>query len=204
LAPWEYHLLSELTMEVDCYDFVHLVNTQFETKDKVQLISVSDGSDDSGSMTFGWAIALPDGRRLARCSGPAFGPTGSSFRAEGYGFLSVSRFIIRIQEFCSSDAPWSITMLTDNQGLLTRIATSLQYIIPFPNFTLLPDWDMTNEIAETLRLLPTPPLLVHVKGHQDDHHDYSELSLEAQLNVDADTEAGYHQCTYPGQRPVVP
>jgi hypothetical protein len=125
-------------------------------------------------------------------------------RAEGYGFLSVSRFIIRIQEFCSSDAPWSIKMLTDNPGLLTHTETILQYLTPFPNFTLLPDWDLTHETAESLRLLPKPPQLVHVKGHQDDHQDYSELSLEAQLNVDADTEAGFHQCTYPGQRPVVP
>jgi hypothetical protein len=47
------------------------------------LLTISDGSDDSGSMTFGWIIALPRGRRLARCVGPAFGPSGSSFQAEG-------------------------------------------------------------------------------------------------------------------------
>jgi DUF1365 family protein len=77
-------------------------------------------------------------------------------------------------------------------------ATSLQYATPFPNFTLLPDWDLTHEIAESLQFLSKPSLLLHIKGHQDDHKDYSQLSLKAQLNVDADTEARYHQCTYPG------
>jgi hypothetical protein len=29
--------------------------------------------------------------------------------------------------------------------------------------------------------------VAHVKGHQDDHHAYEDLSLEARLNVDADS-----------------
>jgi hypothetical protein len=44
----------------------------------------------------------------------------------------------------------------------------------------------------------------HIKGHQDDHHAYADLSLEAQLNVDADEEAGRHQQTFPAQRPTIP
>ena len=48
------------------------------------------------------------------------------------------------------------------------------------------------------------PTLCHIKGHQDLHQDYSDLTLEAQLNVDADTEAGAYQYQYPAQRPVIP
>jgi uncharacterized ferritin-like protein (DUF455 family) len=45
------------------------------------------------------------------------------------------------------------------------------------------------------------PTLQHVKGHQDLNTEYAALSLEAQLNVDADAEAGFFQCAYPAQRP---
>jgi hypothetical protein len=76
-------------MEVDCFDFLDLVNTQSSHENAIQLLTMSDGSDDSGAMTFGWVIALPTGRCLAHCAGPAFGPYGSSCRAEGYGLLSV-------------------------------------------------------------------------------------------------------------------
>jgi hypothetical protein len=56
-----------------------------------------------------------------------------------------------------------------------------------------PEWDLLNEIQITLRLLPDVTL-EYVKGHQDDHTDYSRLSLMAQLNVDADSLAtGYQQ-----------
>jgi hypothetical protein len=93
LASWETELFPELHMEVDCYKFISLVNTQLLHDSKFQLITVSDGSDNSGSMTFGWVIALLGGRRLARCL--AFGPFGSSFKAE-------------IQDFCASKDKWVI------------------------------------------------------------------------------------------------
>jgi hypothetical protein len=204
LDLWERELFPALSMEVEPFEFIDLVTSQDLAEDDIHLLTVSDGSDDSGSMTFGWVIALPSGRRLARCSGPAFGPTGSSFRAEGYGFLSVTRFLIRICAFCSSTPAWSIKMLTDNQGLITRVETSLPYPDPFPNITLASDWDVTHEISSSLRTMVTQPTLAHVKGHQDSHTPYHALSLEAQLNVDADAEAGFYQCTYPALRPTTP
>jgi hypothetical protein len=78
LASWEVELFPELSMEVDCYKFISLINTQILHDREFHLITVSDGLDDSGSKTFGWVIALPNGRRLARCLGLAFGPFGSS------------------------------------------------------------------------------------------------------------------------------
>jgi hypothetical protein len=94
-------------------------------------------------------------------------------------------------------------MLTNNQGLISRLESSLPYIDPFPNLTLTADWDVTNEIVKSLREFPTPPTVAHVKGHQDDHLPYSALPLDAQLNVDADAEAGYFQCTFPRHRPII-
>jgi hypothetical protein len=48
------------------------------------------------------------------------------------------------------------------------------------------------------------PTLQHVKGHKDLHTAYGNLPSEAQLNVDADAEADFFQCTYPAQRPLIP
>jgi hypothetical protein len=90
LDKWEQELFVDLTMEVDCYQLIQIVNAQPLNDTDNQLITASDGSDDSGLMTFGWVIALPSGRQLASCAGPAYGPSGSSFCAEGYDFLSVS------------------------------------------------------------------------------------------------------------------
>ncbi len=86
LDLWERELFPELSMTIDCYEFLEIVNEQELDDTDIRLLTVSDGSDVEGSMSFGWIIALPSGRRLARCSGPAFGPSGSSFRAEGYRF----------------------------------------------------------------------------------------------------------------------
>lgn len=94
--------------------------------------------------------------------------------------------------------------MTDNQGLLTRIALSLPYPEPFPSSTLGSDWDITHEIANSLRTLKYNPLLAHVKGHQDSEIPYERLTMEAQLNVNANAKAGYFQCMFLAQRPIVP
>ena len=79
--------------------------------------------------------------------------------------------------------------MADNQGLLTAILQDSQYSEPFPNTTLEPDWDIRNEIKETLKLIGRPNLFIHVKGHQDEGQSVESLDLPAQLNVEADHEA---------------
>jgi hypothetical protein len=61
LEPWELELFVDLSMEVDCYNFIDLVNSQILADNAIQLLTLSNGSDDSGSMTFGWVISLPNG-----------------------------------------------------------------------------------------------------------------------------------------------
>ena len=47
------------------------------------------------------------------------------------------------------------------------------------------------------------PFFRHVNGHQDDKSTYRNLPLEAQLNVDADHEAGaYYQMNLDDDTPV--
>jgi hypothetical protein len=48
------------------------------------------------------------------------------------------------------------------------------------------------------------PRFEHVKGHQDDHTTYDNLSLEAQMNVDANVEAESYQSMFLAHRPIIP
>jgi hypothetical protein len=74
----------------------------------------------------------------------------------------------------------------------------------FPNGTLAADWDVVNEIAETLTKMGIETSFHHVKGHQDDKVAYENLTLEARLNVDADAEASECRYHHPEPRPKVP
>jgi hypothetical protein len=56
LKMWERDLFQELAMDVNCYEFLELVNKQELEEDETRLHTVSDGSDDLGSMSFGWVI----------------------------------------------------------------------------------------------------------------------------------------------------
>jgi hypothetical protein len=59
-------------------------------------------------------------------------------------------------------------------------------------------------IVRTIQSLPCTILVTHVKGHQDDHKDYEDLNLDAQLNCDADHEAVNHQTIHSQYQPKVP
>jgi hypothetical protein len=90
----------------------------------IQLISVSDGSAfDNKSMSFGWIMSLPNGTRLATCAGPAHGSKKSSFCAEGYGLLSLTRFLHHLFHFCLCRPSWKLQLSCDNDPLLKRINT---------------------------------------------------------------------------------
>jgi hypothetical protein len=62
------------------------------------------------------------------------------------------------------------------------------------NITLEPDWDVINEIRWTLESDGVKGgTIFHIQGHQDKKKPYNELSLQAQLNVDADRLATTYQ-----------
>jgi hypothetical protein len=188
-----------------CYDLIALIDaTTSNTDIEIHLLAVSDGSAFDQSMSFGWSMSLPSGLRLATCAGPAPGSKQSSFRAEGYGLLSLTRFLHHLFLFCDTRPDWTIRLCSDNDPLINRIATTRPYPQCFPNSTLEADWDVTHTIIRTLAQLPCKILVQHVKGHQDDHKNYDDLPLDAQLNCDADHEAVFHQTIHATYRPVVP
>jgi hypothetical protein len=135
--------------------------------------------------------------------GPAQGMQPSSYRVEGYGMLSLLRFIFRLLSFCGSE-PRCAAIHSDNSALITRIAKQLRHKHCYPNDTISSDWDVLQAIVATLRLFPQLPLVSHVKGHQDNVVAYAQLPLEAQLNVDADAAANLFQIEHGATRYIVP
>ncbi len=207
LPLWEQDLFSQPEMSFGCYTILDLIDqypvaTPSGSPDQFQrqlssLLAVSDGSSMDGTMTFGWTMSLPNGQRIASCAGPAPGSKDLSFRAEAYGMLSMVRFLLHLFSFCDAHQTWQTQLSTDNQPLLQRIIEYQQYKTYFPSATSSADWDVVQAISTTCAKLHIVPFFQHVKGHQDDKTAYGNLPLEAQLNVDADHEAGSYYQMHP-------
>ena len=59
-----------------------------------------------------------------------------------------------------------------------------------------PDWDVLQQLISSLCLFPSLPEIIFVQGHQDDDRPYTTLSLQAQLNDNADHLArSYTPCS---------
>jgi hypothetical protein len=61
----------------------------------------------------------------------------------------------------------------------------------FQGLCISSKWDVLQAITYTLAQFLPMPAIAHVKGHQDRAIAYAMLSLEAQMNVDADAAANF-------------
>jgi hypothetical protein len=202
LPPWKSELLY--SMEIDCDAFT------ISKALSHGLRAVSDGSVwDDHQGAFGWAISTDIGDRVAKGMGPARGATPDSFRAEAYGMLAVLSFLQRLAEFTGQHEPWVGVLATDSQRLLdTILAKTCASGDNHPNVKTLqevsvesPEWDLVSSVIVHLHSQPGLTLQ-YVRGHQDRTVAYDNLSLLAQLNVDADEMATKYQITQGGQRPI--
>ena len=87
MDPWEWQLLFDLEIMGDEHALWVALTTQVCT-------IASDGSVIDGKGSFAWVISDAQDHILAECKGPVPGAKVTSFRAEGYGILSVLRFLI--------------------------------------------------------------------------------------------------------------
>jgi hypothetical protein len=128
LTPWESTLFHSLEMNVYPTDVVSLfISNSF--------LSASDGSVKfSNHASFRWSLSLPNGRRLATCSGPVYGVKPTSYRAEGYGMLSLPLFLLRLFQYCNTMQAVDGIIACDNLSLINKV---LAYQSPFPTTNLL-------------------------------------------------------------------
>ena len=181
LDPWERLLFHGLTLKVTQAQL-------FQILEQEKVLLASDGSQIGPKASFGWILSTLEGNRIVTCNGPCFGAKPNSYRAEGSGLLSVSRFLHRIRSHFNVPIK-GCSVVCDNESMVTKVAKIPEYLEdPFPNQTVAAEWDLLKETWTTNNQC-TPddrPTFSHVKGHQDKHKAYDELSLRAQLNCDAD------------------
>jgi hypothetical protein len=192
--------LKNTTFVDDVYEFVSMIA---EAK---EIHCTSDGLAPKLTGSFGWSCSIDNGKRIAQNCGPAFGYRTSSFRAEGYGLLSYIRLIYRAFEFTGNTLPSNLHIHTDSESCLKQLQKMLAYPFYFPNLTMSSDWDVLQAIIATMRSFNNKPTLSHVTGHQDRTIAFDNLSLPAQLNVEADDLAGcyvYDPNTNPSRVPRI-
>jgi hypothetical protein len=206
LEPWETDVLRMTSLQVDPNAVCEALSHGFR--------AASDGSVRFSTQgSFGWALSTDQGIQAATGMGPARGPRPPSYRAEGYGLLSILRFFIRLAEFTGRVDPWTGILVTDSQSVLKTLAggdrkfNATDEPVQIDGTTvvldvLCPDWDILVEIQYALAHLPGLRLK-YVKGHQDKKTPYAQLPLLARLNVDADGLAGAFQDRHGQDRPLV-
>eukprot|EP00980_Cylindrotheca_fusiformis_P013741 scaffold3534_cov102-Cylindrotheca_fusiformis.AAC.1 len=193
LSPAVRSLFADLDLRIPDDELVETLNNTSQ-QPQFKCVGVSDGSALADSMTFGWTLAAPDGFRMVACAGPAYGSQASSYRAEGYGFVSMAMFLFHFRHFCEAIPDWKVTFVSDNLGLVTKVSQSWHYDFPFPNLTLAPDYDIVHETVMLLRQARVRATFSHVKGHQDStSKPFDSLPLVAQLNIEADDLAGEYR-----------
>jgi hypothetical protein len=125
---------------------------------------------------------------VAKGKGPAYGDDPRSFRAEGYGMASALVYLSLLQQqfkFTRNCRTTNI-IISDNQGLLTRIEETIHWKYTTPNVMLRAKWDIESVILTHYKALGIKFTFMHVKSHQDDEGPIANLSLETRLNVEAD------------------
>jgi len=181
---WRQQLLSNVTILVTRQELkTHLLEGR--------LVTCSDGSvlDNKGS--YGIVISTTHGTRLARGGGRAPGYYMNSFRSEAYGVLAT---LVWLQEFTAKydiilPEPYVINHHLDNKSVIQRVKKTCALQRQVPNHQLLPDHDVVVEIAALWHALPVHVQFQWVRGHQDSSQPAASLSLEAQLNCEADYQA---------------
>jgi hypothetical protein len=145
---------------------------------------VFHASSYTRSIAAGFMTILTDTR------GQAYGHTPCSFHAKGYGLLANLRLIFHVLVFF--ELPFTmppLTIVSDSAGLLQSISADLSMKYLKPRKFLSSEIDLEMQIVDTLRLLESDTSFSHVKGHQDDSVDPTELPWHTQLNIRYNTIA---------------
>jgi hypothetical protein len=91
LEPWEIDVLRMATLHVNPNALCEALSSGFRAASDGSVRLMTQGS-------FGWVLSTDNGHQLATGMGPARGPRPASYRAEGYGLLSILQFLIRVAD----------------------------------------------------------------------------------------------------------
>jgi len=151
---------------------------------------VSDASvQKSKHSGFAWVISQDD---LVLWKGVGLAPGMAddiySGRAEAFGLLAgltfLKHYIASYGTTSFMEAP--LQCFCDNLGVITNVTALLTPTILRPNEMTRDDCNLYMAISEmAIQCAPMQPMLLHVKGHQD-QHPHHLLTVSEQNNVDCD------------------
>ena len=197
LDPWETDLLHN-TRILHLQPLLKLLGS----KHKIFLASDGGAQDPLGS--FGGLVASRS-TILAETGGQASGANPRSFRAEGYGILTILRLVHHL--LCYYNIPrirGPVTIVCDSESLLTRLESALASTICRPRRALFSEADVESGITDTIRSLQMNLQLEHVHSHQDTRFPNAPLSWEATLNTRCDELATQYLASSLLPLPLVP
>ena len=91
-SDWAQRLLDHTRFLTPFEEFVEKLQMS------LFIVAAGDGSVKNQQGAFGWVIADPNGEFLVEGQGPAYGTPMDSFRAEGYGLLSILTFLKLVEQ----------------------------------------------------------------------------------------------------------
>lgn len=143
----------------------------------VKLLIVSDGSSyESQSMSFGVTVlATSSGYHILSNKGP--GHT-ANHRLTEPAVLAVSRALLmkHWQKFTQIPFPQGLSaiVISDNAAMISSLLDRATYQDSYPNATLVPNWDLLEEIHQQYNSTPNPTCTFQwVRGHQDNSNSSS-------------------------------
>ena len=137
LSTWEKYLLQGIHLKYQPYEILNILN---QAEEQTRTLLVSDGSQRTDFTTYGWVFGSEHNEIYAEHAGEGFGEC-TSHRAEAWGMLSGIVFLNHLYIYTNggnnqSSNSTKLTLLSDNNGLVTRVKMRLTYNIPYPNATL--------------------------------------------------------------------
>jgi len=142
---------------------------------------------------FSWTIATANHELwIGAGTVPGTRRDAHSGRSEGYGLLSAMIFLkkyLQATNYLPTILTRPIEGYCDNLRLIQLVKSMQTNTIPNPSQAITNDYDLTNEIFQTIQRIPVKIILHHVKGHQDKNTQKEDLPYPAQLNMECDEQA---------------
>jgi hypothetical protein len=173
LPLWERDLIAPamegFLPDSSLYEVLH--------KRNVNILVASDGGHVDAYGSFGWLIGK-QAEIIWDCQGIARGYPMQSYRAEGYGRMSLLLFLNHYIHYhgIQPAEDLRVTSYCDNSSLLETKEEFHNRDVDSTSWYLKPDHDVIMTLNEIRKKLPFTLITRHVKGHQDDEREYDDLN----------------------------
>jgi hypothetical protein len=230
---WEFELLQHINMEFDAFTTCHAMQDGFEAACDGSVVKDAHGSfgwiiSTRSGKRLARAFGPVRGSKPSSYRAEAYGVLSflqfliriqdfcSTSIGDDWSVTSDNMALVNTLNHQSSEDQSPFSTRSDSQDWAAwseipshdvedgEVCTRAAPTATNTSSTIDPDWDVINEI-NWIRESGGIKIgrISHIPGHQDRKKRYDELSLPAQLNVDADALAREYQTLYGQARPKV-